>query len=324
MGSGTQDKDESIRENRQLILEFLANSLPLLRRPRKDPRPHPPFYQRFDGLNIGDRDPATVEEEEVAAMLDGDVDVDVDGEDDEDEDEDEDDEEGEDNDDREGEGESGGAAAAAGPRRKPADRGLTDAQLARLTGPAPVTDFDAESFHKNLELKAFGGYRPTARSQLEQVDRGGEVHLTVKLGEPYDSWRIPMVAKDLNDGQARAQERRETAAGAAPGSMAVRFPRFDLLAGLPFVPERLNGYEHRRTIGFKHELSHHDNVEIAKGARTYIFVRSDGESTIRGAAGKGGKEDNDEEDDKKGRGKVNNKPKRRHAKSGRGGPKRRR
>jgi len=45
-----------------------------------------------------------------------------------------------------------------------------------------------------------------------------------------------------------------------------------------------SGYEHRRTIGFNEEISTRDNVDIRKGAVTYVFMRTN-EHAAYGAVG---------------------------------------
>ena len=93
---------------------------------------------------------------------------------------------------------------------------------------------------------------------------GGELHLTVKRGQPYDSWNVVTLAK---------------------------------LAGLrvrsctPFEAARFPGYAHRRTIGYEHAGEN----EISSG-KTYAFVEKPadeeaegGKSAKSGKGGKGGK-----------------------------------
>jgi len=310
VGSGSQG-EESILENQGLILGFLANALPMLRNPKKHSVPPLPFYDRPGGMlrDYGDYNPADEEELsqfqaarhavegkarlKVAAAAAGDVDAsedadafeDFDNEWNEDEDEDEDD---------------------------------FDAEMEDLSDyetkddpyfqeePAPVRTTNEALLKQIKESEKLT--TPTPPRKPKFYDRGGEIHITLKLGEPYDSWRIAKVAAQLNDNQRKAQEEREIEAEVEPGAYSSKFPKLDLLRGLPFVASAFDGYSHRRTIGFKHNLSAESNQELKKGARTYVFVRSDTDGRV--------KTDDDEEGNKT----VNRKtlkPKQRKQKSGR-------
>eukprot|EP00123_Amoebidium_parasiticum_P006041 comp17102_c0_seq1/m.15861 comp17102_c0_seq1/g.15861 ORF comp17102_c0_seq1/g.15861 comp17102_c0_seq1/m.15861 type:complete len:315 (-) comp17102_c0_seq1:476-1420(-) len=74
----------------------------------------------------------------------------------------------------------------------------------------------------------------------------GEIHVTVKQGEPYDSWRT--------------------------AALGTKEAGLSLKAGVPFAPSQYPGYRHRRTLGHADGVSTDDNEDISKGARTYIFV----------------------------------------------------
>eukprot|EP00944_MAST-04C_sp_MAST-4C-sp1_P001837 g1837.t1 len=97
-------------------------------------------------------------------------------------------------------------------------------------------------------------------------NRNGQIHVTLKKGEPYDSWAVPRVARlSVHGLKLRTQQ--------------------------DFYPELYKGYEHRRTVGglvqndegesnnSKNNCSDSDgkieqlaNKDISKiGARTYIF-----------------------------------------------------
>ena len=91
--------------------------------------------------------------------------------------------------------------------------------------------------------------RGTFQSALPLLSKPprGELHVTMKKGEPYDSWQIVTIAK---------------------------------MCGLrvkhctPFMPSKFPGYAHRRSIGDEHAgdaASHEPNAEVA-GARTFSFV----------------------------------------------------
>ena len=108
--------------------------------------------------------------------------------------------------------------------------------------------------------------RGTFSSAPSLLAPGGQLHVTLKRGEPYDSWSIVTIAK---------------------------------LCGLrvqhctPFAPEAYPGYAHRRTLGDEHagdQASHEANAEI-HGARTYAFVRADDEEAAGGGSGGAGRAD---------------------------------
>ena len=75
----------------------------------------------------------------------------------------------------------------------------------------------------------------------------GELHLTLKKGQPYDSWQPVAIAKMCG--------------------LVVRHCS-------PFMPERFPGYAHKRTIGDEHAGGAHQHVANAEivGARTFAFV----------------------------------------------------
>ena len=79
------------------------------------------------------------------------------------------------------------------------------------------------------------------------------VHVTVKLGEPYSSWRVPLLPRLL------PMESRDS----------VRF-----VTSVPFWPHLYPLYAHRRTIGFKAGLSAEGNDDIQGGAMTHVFMRA--------------------------------------------------
>ena len=74
-----------------------------------------------------------------------------------------------------------------------------------------------------------------------------EIHITLKTGVPYDDWQVKRIAKALD------YVTRET---------------------IRFYPEMYPGYEHRRTIGFKDNVSVGGNKELEdKRCNTIIFWR---------------------------------------------------
>lgn len=82
-------------------------------------------------------------------------------------------------------------------------------------------------------------------SAMEVVALGGEVHVTVKTGKPYDLWGVVGLAHRVTGGALK------------------------LLASHRFQPEQFPGYSHRRTLGHREGLSASENEEIlASNPRT--------------------------------------------------------
>lgn len=123
----------------------------------------------------------------------------------------------------------------------------------------------------------------------EVLAPGGQVHVTVKTGMPYEKvrrWgRAPIALR------ARAAHAEfHSDASLASRTWRTRMPRrtrvlgqwgvaglarstgLDLLCAERFAPEAWPGYRHRRTLGFLDGLSDDSNKEIAGGARTYTFA----------------------------------------------------
>jgi len=82
-------------------------------------------------------------------------------------------------------------------------------------------------------------------------EKNASIHVSLKEGEPYKSWKIVKVARAACN--------------------------IDLKTVARFMPSEWPGYEHRRTIGFLEHFSNADNVELEKGAKTYVFVKGKGE-----------------------------------------------
>jgi len=82
----------------------------------------------------------------------------------------------------------------------------------------------------------------------------GQVHVTVKVGEPYESWRVPALAIET-------------------GLLKVH-------SAVPFDPTIHDGYVHRRTVGAPaRPLPANVDVDSDKTAsRTLIFVKADAPS----------------------------------------------
>ncbi|KAJ2960343.1 hypothetical protein NQZ79_g4336 [Umbelopsis isabellina] len=115
---------------------------------------------------------------------------------------------------------------------------------------AGIKDQDRNIQSNQVLLKDF--FKSAAKllqSRVEGDENDGEIHVTLKSGQPYDLWSIRTMAKST-----------------------------DLLrpkTAFPFVPSLYPGYAHRRTLGFKEGLSKSGNEEIIdKKPKTYVFVRS--------------------------------------------------
>jgi len=78
----------------------------------------------------------------------------------------------------------------------------------------------------------------------------GQVHVTVKIGDPYDSWQVPKCALKT-------------------GLLAVH-------SSVPFDPIAWDGYQHRRTLGAPtNELPSNRDIDSDKAsARTLVFISS--------------------------------------------------
>ncbi|WVQ84523.1 hypothetical protein IAT38_006677 [Cryptococcus sp. DSM 104549] len=93
--------------------------------------------------------------------------------------------------------------------------------------------------------------------------RAGSILLTLLACPPYTLWAAPQLATRPPP--------------VCPGT-ALPQPRYALLRSYEFRPEVYEGYEHRRTIGWKEGVSKGGNEEIVgrKGkARTWEFVRAE-------------------------------------------------
>lgn len=102
----------------------------------------------------------------------------------------------------------------------------------------------ARNVHSNQQL-----LRSTFQSALGLLAPRGEVHLTLKRGEPYDSWQAVTIAKMVG---------------------------FRVQHCTPFNPELYPGYAHRRSIGDEHAgnaAQHVANAEIGD-SKTYCFVNA--------------------------------------------------
>jgi len=122
----------------------------------------------------------------------------------------------------------------------------------------PHTGCGEKDTDKNIQIhrEFLKAYFTSALSLLRKEDSSTpirlrpEIHVTLKMGEPYDSWKVSQIGSEANL-QLKTSER--------------------------FYPDMFPGYEHRRTIG-----TFDDDDKAAKGvssdeflksgARTYIFV----------------------------------------------------
>jgi len=96
---------------------------------------------------------------------------------------------------------------------------------------------DHQEFFEHFFRSAVECLKPDSRS---------EIHVSLKEGEPYKSWKI--------------------------GPCCTRgAPNLEIKTAISFQPQQWPGYEHRRTIGFEPLFSTQDNLDIQKGAMTYIF-----------------------------------------------------
>lgn len=85
------------------------------------------------------------------------------------------------------------------------------------------------------------------KSAFNVVHSQGEVHVTTKGGEPYNSWRV--------------------------AKLGVSLEGVKLKNALPFDPALYPEYRHRRTIGYEEGLSTTENEDIGEGCRTFVFKK---------------------------------------------------
>ena len=75
-----------------------------------------------------------------------------------------------------------------------------------------------------------------------------EIHLTVKRGQPYTSWNMTRLIRSVSGYKFTCT---------------------------PFYTRLYPGYVHRRTIGYRDDISSDNNVDISKGALTYVITLYD-------------------------------------------------
>ena len=96
--------------------------------------------------------------------------------------------------------------------------------------------------------------------------------VTVRSGQPYDSWDIPGLARKAG---------------------------LSLKTSVPFHPSMYPGYSHRRTIGFSNEISTTQNEDILRSAcHTLVFwPREKAQEQAKAKKSKKKDDDDEEEDD---------------------------
>lgn len=95
--------------------------------------------------------------------------------------------------------------------------------------------------------KLLAGFFASALRCLDDSP-GAAVHVAVKKGEPYKSWKVVQTAR-------------------------AACPELDLRTAVPFATSAWLGYEHRRTQGFDERFSKRESEELAAGAKVYVFCR---------------------------------------------------
>ncbi|OLY85318.1 25S rRNA (uridine-N(3))-methyltransferase [Smittium mucronatum] len=112
------------------------------------------------------------------------------------------------------------------------------------------SDSDNETFESQLDPNQdeYGlDLDSSINAQPVDMNVDGQVLVTLKSGEPYDSWNIRSISKKTG---------------------------MSIQTTVPFIAKDYPGYEHRRTLGFKNGLSVGQNSEILKKSpKTYIFVK---------------------------------------------------
>jgi len=132
-----------------------------------------------------------------------------------------------------------------GKRRSDAAPGTEAWRFAKAVFNFPHAGAGIKDQDRNVRVnqELLGGFFLSA---LEVVRPGGEVHVTVKTGKPYDLWGVVSLAHRVSGG------------------------RLVLHSSYRFRPDQFPGYSHRRTIGHREGLSASGNEEIlASSPRTY-------------------------------------------------------
>jgi 25S rRNA (uracil2634-N3)-methyltransferase len=81
-----------------------------------------------------------------------------------------------------------------------------------------------------------------------EPSQDGFIHIALKTGEPYKSWKIVQTAR-------------------------AACPELELKTAVPFSTSAWEGYAHRRTAGFSERYSNSNSEELKDGAKVYVFKR---------------------------------------------------
>jgi len=98
--------------------------------------------------------------------------------------------------------------------------------------------------------KLLADFFTSAVKCLEPGVKEAQIHVALKLGEPYKSWKVVQTCRAACDD-------------------------LELVNVIPFATTAWDGYAHRRTIGFDEKLSSAASEELAKGAKVYIFRKQE-------------------------------------------------
>ncbi|KAJ2619007.1 hypothetical protein GGI25_006434 [Coemansia spiralis] len=105
---------------------------------------------------------------------------------------------------------------------------------------------DHNDAHADMNQSSSDEERSIKQLSIPDLNRPGQIHVSLKSGLPYSQWNIKQLAREC---------------GLA--SLGTR----------PFDIDAFPGYEHRRTLGFKAGVSKDENEEIRnKDPKLYIFV----------------------------------------------------
>eukprot|EP00928_Gymnodinium_smaydae_P072596 TRINITY_DN55934_c0_g1_i1.p1 TRINITY_DN55934_c0_g1~~TRINITY_DN55934_c0_g1_i1.p1 ORF type:complete len:303 (-),score=50.53 TRINITY_DN55934_c0_g1_i1:148-1056(-) len=98
-----------------------------------------------------------------------------------------------------------------------------------------------------------------AASCLEALP-SAEIHITIRSGEPYNSWKVQQLAKDVDsDDKSRGR--------GGEGKSRLRCDRV-----VPFEAKHYRGYQHQRTRGEAYAKARGlEDHNVVEGARTYVF-----------------------------------------------------
>jgi len=129
---------------------------------------------------------------------------------------------------------------------------------------------DAEEAGVEEHRALLGAFLASAGRCLEPLP-AAEVHITLKSGEPYASWRVEQLAKQASGAEGDA-------------SPLLRCDR-----QVPFEASKYRGYSHRRTRGDAYAQARGLGEEnVVSGARTYVFRPSREAKCAQALSGAGG------------------------------------